>query len=519
MVVLPRPRILLAIVATVTLLGGIGGLIAISWLDRNATLAESSDRLRLSSRLAESHVRALHQAGQEVLARIGEYYLHHPGGAGVRPWLAALVEEAPYIDAVRIQNSKGETILATDDAAPPSEIEQADIRTALSQPGRTVIGTLAPESRSGAHTIVLTRAFLAPSGSVLGVARILVSMSYFSDLYRGLNPPPGAVFAVVRRDGMLIARYPMPTNFSRLDSAAHPFTKFAQAQEGVYQAPSVVDGDERVSSYRVLPDLDLVVTAALRVDTVFQGWQVRTQHATALVAVALLLVLGLTAVADESMRHEFRLLRSVKQKADELAAALADKDVLFQEVHHRVKNNLQVISSLLTMQSLHVRDEVARNTLKDALDRIHSMGLVHQTLYERNLAANVDLGAYFGRLAEALAGSYGSGKGGVTVQVDASGTLELERAVPLGMLANEALSNALKHAFANGRHGTVQVSLHCKDERWRLVVQDDGCGIAAEPGRGIGFGLIRALSRQLGGSVEFAEAPGGGTMVTIDFPA
>jgi len=519
MVVLPRPRILLAIVAAVTLLGGVGGLIAISWLDRTASQTESSDRLRLSARLAESYVRALHQAGQEVLVRIGEYYLHHPDGSGARPWLSALVEGAPYIEAVRIENAKGETILSTDAAEAPSEIEQVDIRTALSQPGRTVIGTIPPEARSGGRMITLSRAFSSPSGTVLGVARILVPVSYFTDLIASLNPPPGANYSVLRRDGMLIARYPMPPQTSRLDPASHPFTQFAAAPEGTYRAVSVVDQADRVVSYRVLPDLDLAVTAGLLADTVFQGWQVRTLHAAALVAVALVLVLGLTAVADESMRHEFSLLRSVKQKADELAAALADKDVLFQEVHHRVKNNLQVISSLLTMQSLHVRDEVARNTLKDALDRIHSMGLVHQTLYERNLAANVDLGAYFGRLAEALAGSYGSGKGGVTVQVDASGTLELERAVPLGMLANEALSNALKHAFADGRHGTVQVSLHQADGRWRLVVQDDGCGIAAEPGRGIGFGLIRALSRQLGGSVDFAAAPGGGTMVAIDFPA
>ena len=92
-----------------------------------------------------------------------------------------------------------------------------------------------------------------------------------------------------------------------------------------------------------------------------------------------------------------------------------------REVHHRVKNNLQVISSLLTMQSLHVTDEKVKETLKDALDRIHSMGLVHQTLYERNLASNVDLATYFGKLAEALANSYSSGKGGVTVEVEVEG--------------------------------------------------------------------------------------------------
>lgn len=521
MVVLPRPRIVLAIVAVLILLGGVGGLVALSWLDREATLAEANDRLRLLSRLGESHVEALRRSGQELAGRIGEHYLAHPGAGEFRPWLEEQLDNIPHVEAVEILATDGTVLFATDHPVPLSPEESADLRAALARPGQPVIGLISPESRPGEHCAVLTVAFAEARGGRRGVVRLLIAPAYFSELYHGLNLPSGAVFTVLRRDGILVSRNPPLPNRIRLSPATPPFQRYAEAPTGLYRAPSLVDGLERLFSYRTLPELNLVVSVGLPVDRVFQGWRTRTQNSTALGAVALLFLLGLTAVADESMRHESRLLRSIKQKADELAAALADKDVLFQEVHHRVKNNLQVISSLLTMQSLHVRDEVARNTLKDALDRIHSMGLVHQTLYERNLAANVDLASYFGRLAEALAGSYGGGKGGagVTVEVEVSGSLELERAVPLGMLTNEALSNALKHAFTEGRHGMVRVALHCRGGTWRLTIEDDGCGIASEPGRGIGLGLIRALARQLGGTVTITPGEGGGTRVAVEFPA
>lgn len=517
MVALPRPRIVLAIVAVLILLGGIGGLVALSWLDRKATLDEASDRLRLLSRLGQSHLLALQQNGREIASRVGEYYLHHANSADLRSWLDTLIEGIPFLEGVEILAADGSPLFTIRPPRPLDETGRGDLDAALRQPGQIVIGTLATAEEQ--PMVVLTRAFGEDQGKRRGVVRLLISPAYFSDLHQDLNLPAGAIFTVLRRDGLVISRSPPAPGVTRIDPAGPPFQRFAKAEVGLYRAVSVVDGRERLVSFRLLNELDVVVTAGLPVDQVFQGWRTRTQNSTALGAVALLFLLGLTAVADESLRHESRLLRSIKQKADELAAALADKDVLFQEVHHRVKNNLQVISSLLTMQSLHVRDDVARNALKDALDRIHSMGLVHQTLYERNLAANVDLARYFGRLAEALAGSYGLGRDGIVVEVEASGTLELERAVPLGMLTNEALSNALKHAFTDGQQGTVRVSLHRADGRWCLVIEDNGSGIAAEPGRGIGLGLIRALARQLGGGVTIAPGQRAGTCVTVDFPA
>jgi two-component sensor histidine kinase len=393
-----------------------------------------------------------------------------------------------------------------------------DMIRALQHPDRTVIGAIVSPRMNPSHFIAFSRALVDRAGRVQGVAVIMVDTNGFNAFHHQLQAPDqGSIFTVARQDGALIARFPMPDeSHFHFDTTKHPFTEFAKGSEGTYRASSVVDGMERLIAFRHLRDLDLVATAGMTMDMVFHDWTARTQRNATLFAGGTLLLLILTLVTSESLRHEARLLHSVESKADELANALSEKDVLFQEVHHRVKNNLQVISSLLTMQSLHVGDDRARATLKDALDRIQSMGLVHQTLYERNLASNVDLGVYFGRLAEALVGSYGQGQGSVSVQVEVEGSLDLDRAVPLGMLANEALSNSLKHAFPDGRSGSVSISLTRDDSMWHFTIRDDGVGMPSKPSKGIGLSLIKALTRQLNG--RSAVTRDGGTVVIVTFP-
>jgi two-component sensor histidine kinase len=523
---LPRPRILLAAIAAITVVAGVIGLALSTWFDHDATIADWTMDLSTSARLVESHVRGAHGLAQASLARIEDRLADRRldqirESAKDRDWLDGLVAEIPQAVAVRLYDPTGRLVLDTDrQSESRGRLDRhADLSTAMGQPGRTVIGAynLAGAGAIGHHVCFL-RTLVDNSGMVKGVAELVVASVHFSDYFRSLAPTDtGSLANVVRRDGLTIVRQPAGDGpLLRFDITQHPFTIFAKSAEGSYQSKSIVDGTDRLYTYRVLPDLDVVVVAALSMEMVLRDWRVRTQRNTALFTAFVAMLLALSVVTNESLGQEGRLLRSVQAKADELAAALEEKDVLFQEVHHRVKNNLQVISSLLTMQSLHVGDETARATLKDALDRIHSMGLVHQTLYERNLAANVDLGVYFGRLAEALVGSYGSGKGAVTVQVEVEGTLELDRAVPLGMLANEALSNALKHAFPEGRGGTVTISLKKGATEWHFAVRDDGVGMPAKPSKGIGLSLIRALTRQLNGKSAISREDG--TSVVVTFP-
>ncbi len=522
---LPRPRFLIAAIAAVTLIGGSIGITAATWSDHDASLADWTSHLSLSARLVETEIRSRQVEANVNLLRIEDRLAGRPlasfrDSPPDREWLDTVLAAIPGGFAVCIHDDKADLILTTDrqDTFAHNAAGREYMTLALAQPGKTVVSAMITTRANPQHFVIFSRALVDRTGQVRGVAEILVTGEAVTDVFRPLQAPDqGSIFTILRMDGNLVARQPMPIGpLLRLDATKPPFTEFTKSHEGAYRAVSVVDGVERLISFRQVPDLDLVVTAGMTMDMVFHDWATRTQRTATRFVAGILLLLALAVVAGESLRHESRLLRSVEQKADELATALTEKDVLFQEVHHRVKNNLQVISSLLTMQSLHVKDDTARATLKDALDRIHSMGLVHQTLYERNLASNVDLGVYFGRLAEALLGSYGTGKGSVTVHVDVAGTLDLDRAVPLGMLANEALSNALKHAFPDGRSGTISISLTRDESQWHFTVRDDGIGMSSQPSKGIGLSLIRALTRQLSG--RSAISKDGGTVVIVTFP-
>ncbi|WP_152427033.1 sensor histidine kinase [Paramagnetospirillum caucaseum] len=522
---LPRPRLLLALITAIAVLGGMAGLGTLTWFDHQATLSEWNANLRLSARLVESHARAAHSAAHANLGMVVGRVASRPLAAlkdsrKDREWLDSVLAELPYAIAIAIHDERGDPILAADRLGlfVANAAHRDHFALPLAQPGRTVMSAVVTGRGDQGRVVIFSRAIQDESGRTRGVAEIAIKTDYFIDFYRDMQPEPGSIFLVSRLDGGMVARYPMPdATFTRFDTAKAPFTQFAKGPSGVYRSTSVVDGVERLVAYRNLPDLEMVVTSGMPTEVVFREWSVRTRRNVLLFVAAMALLLTLAAITGESLRHEARLLATGERRTRELTTALAEKDVLFQEVHHRVKNNLQVISSLLTMQSLHVTDEKVKATLKDALDRIHSMGLVHQTLYERNLASNVDLGTYFGKLAEALAGSYSTTPGGVTVEVEVEGTLDLERAVPLGMLANEVLSNALKHAFSDGRRGTIWVTLVREAGEWHFTVRDNGVGMPDKPGRGIGIGLIRALSRQLGGrSHIFVDE---GTVVSVTFPA
>ncbi|WP_068489438.1 sensor histidine kinase [Paramagnetospirillum marisnigri] len=522
---MPRPKILLAGIALLSLLGGGIGLLASIWDDREATLEDWRLDLGVSAHLMEAHLRGAHSTAHALLLQVEDHFnergLPRPPTERHRHWLSDMVTAMPDGLAICILDERGAVLVASDgQGATLCKHERGD-NTALARakPGSTVITGILDERLTPDHMLAFTRTLAMSTGQVVGTAEILVSGLHFGELYRTVQAADlNNSYMIARSDGVVVTRYPLPAGgLPRLDPSRPPFSETAKAPAGWFRITSSFDKVERLISYRRLADLDVVVSASMTTSMVFRDWTIRTQRNTSLFAGAMLLLLALAAVTNESLRHEGRLLRDMEQKARELTEALEEKDVLFQEVHHRVKNNLQIISSLLTMQLLHVNDEKARESLTDALDRIASMGLVHQTLYERNVAANVDLGVYFGRLAETLVGSHVGTKGSVTVQVEVEGCLDLERAVPLGMLANEAMANALKHAFPEGRGGTVSITLGRDEHQWHFTVRDDGIGMPDRPNQGIGLSLIKALSRQLGG--RSAISNDGGTVVIVTFPA
>ena len=168
-----------------------------------------------------------------------------------------------------------------------------------------------------------------------------------------------------------------------------------------------------------------------------------------------------------------------KKSNDQITAALAEKEVLLKEIHHRVKNNMQVITSLLNLQAGRDQDERIMEALRESRDRVQAMALVHEALYRTESLAEIDLNHYISGLIQALIRSYSSRTQGVRVECRIPGPLALamDKAVPCGLILNELLSNSLKHAFPDQRPGTIIVEASIlEDQRLQLVVQDDGWG-------------------------------------------
>jgi len=209
-----------------------------------------------------------------------------------------------------------------------------------------------------------------------------------------------------------------------------------------------------------------------------------------------------------------------RRSAEEAVRHAREKEVLLQEIHHRVKNNLQIITSLLRMQSRVVQDPAFSDALLECQNRVAAMALIHDKLYRARDLARVSFPEYVRDLTNNILTSYTLPASSVRVNLDVDDlSLSLDSAVPCGLILNELMSNCLKHAFPLGHSGTVHVGFHAAGDQLCLVVRDDGIGMPAdvdlERTSSLGWRLIRALVQQLGGFVQCHTA--GGTVVELRF--
>lgn len=202
--------------------------------------------------------------------------------------------------------------------------------------------------------------------------------------------------------------------------------------------------------------------------------------------------------------------QKIKEQNESLEKRNHEKTVLLKELHHRVKNNLQIVSSLLNLQSIAVKDESAQNAFKDGQNRVDAMAMIHKYLYTTDELTHVDIQSYLARLVESIAYSYNFNKKNINYKFDIdSNPIDVDIAIPFGLIANELVSNAFKHAFKNMEHPELSVSLNLTDFLI-FEVKDNGQGMpeTIENKESFGMELVQSLIVQLDATLDYSYKDG-----------
>jgi two-component system, sensor histidine kinase PdtaS len=325
-----------------------------------------------------------------------------------------------------------------------------------------------------------------------GLIQIAVSPRYFEKFYASTYPNQG-VIALVHSDGGLLMRY--PPHRSAVNSPF--FTNMSAEAVGLVTQRSSVDGVERHYGYARIADYPVYVGFGLGEEELQRIWRTRLQSYGAYFIPTGFALLLLSLYAWRSHRN---LEDTVELRTAALSSAIAEKNQLLKEVHHRVKNNMQIISSLIRMQ------ERVQTSPDETIRRVQAMALVHDLIYTHDAFASVNLAAYAHRMLDSMKSVTG---GNIVFDLDLEPvTVALDRAMPFALILSEIVTNATRHAFPE-RRGKITISLRREGGAIELCVSDDGIGHNSEvDGRGFGMRLVKSLAVQLGAEISFVRDEG-----------
>ncbi len=220
----------------------------------------------------------------------------------------------------------------------------------------------------------------------------------------------------------------------------------------------------------------------------------------------------------QKSQKEIEVRKKIEQ---EIISSLQEKEILLKEIHHRVKNNLQVISSLLNLQSRTIKNEEALRIFREGEARIRSIALVHEQLYKSQNLKSIRVDEYINNLMKMLLGSYGVSKDRIHFDIRVEKLLlEIDSLIACGLILNELVSNSLKYAFPNQRKGSIKIEFTVSDDQAKMIVSDDGVGLSndfnIETSDTLGMRLVKTLISQLDGTLQIRN--GRGTTFEIVFP-
>lgn len=242
-----------------------------------------------------------------------------------------------------------------------------------------------------------------------------------------------------------------------------------------------------------------------------QETQIKRQKASQnLIIIISVLLLILLLLSYKAIQNKFKINNLLRKQNDE-------KEFLLKEIHHRVKNNLETVSSLLALQTAQIKDPAILNVVEESQHRVQSMSMIHQKLYTGDNLAAIEMKDYFTNLSDYIIDAFGA-SARISVETPMKKIeLDVDMAIPIGLIVNELFTNSLKYAFPNGRKGCIRISLKKTENILQLDVTDNGVGITSNEAEGTGFGsqLIALLTKQLDGRMVLNTSHG--TAVSIQF--
>jgi len=209
----------------------------------------------------------------------------------------------------------------------------------------------------------------------------------------------------------------------------------------------------------------------------------------------------------------FQDITDQKESENFLKASLEEKEILIREIHHRVKNNLQIISSLLNLQKRYVDDKEALNLFQESQNRVKSMSMIHESLYQATDLGHIDFSVYISKLSIELMASYGVNTNQISLERDVEQViLDINTAIPCGLIINELVTNSIKYAFPDRRKGKITIKFFIEDDLYVLEVSDDGIGLPDDIDfkkmKSLGIRLVNSLVGQLDGTIELDTSSG-----------
>ncbi|MCM8733401.1 ATP-binding protein [Azospirillum sp. A1-3] len=448
--------------------------------------------------------------------------------------LKAMAAQTPEVQSYWITDESGRVRVSSFEwPMRPLNASDREYFRALLNPGSAIhIGPRLSGKINSEIFFTLSRRMELSNHQFQGVAQISLLPSYFADFYRSVLRGSSDVILLMREDGEVLVRTPQNAPANRTDIGRLPELISVPDRNGVFHAVTPSDGVERLMARRKVPDMPIYVVYGTDVGSIERAWHDRVMPYAlfATPALGLLVLLGGIALhrsrqaaeAQEALRRSNEALEDrITERTRHLDQALADKEVLLRDIHHRVKNNLQVILSLLELQAQRAPELEA--PFSEALTRINTMGLIHEQIYRATGISAVALDSFI----EALAGHLNSfhSRPGRTITIRHRVeplSLDLNRVVPFALILNEVVSNAFKHAFTGRCTGTIDIVVTAENGSLHLTIQDDGTGAPepedpSTPGRrSMGMDLIRAFARQIRGEYHFTR--GAGTRFDLVFP-